>query len=70
MGNKPMKIPQHLLIHLFSTVRNNAYRQWMKLLTSISDSYDKNRKCVIIAFKCAIHVQNNRKFTAHGLRNN
>jgi len=70
MGNKSIKIPQHILIHVFSTVRYDAYRQWMKLLTSISDSYDKNRKLIIIAFKCAIRVQNNRKFTAHGLRNN
>jgi hypothetical protein len=52
MGNKPIEILQHVLIHLFSTVRNNAYRQWMKLLTSISDSYDKNRKLIIIALKC------------------
>jgi hypothetical protein len=64
------KILQHILIHVYSMVRYDAYRQWMKLLTSISDSYDKNKKLVIIALKCAIHVQNNRKFTAHGLRNN
>jgi hypothetical protein len=44
MGNKSIKILQYILIHVFSTVRYDAYRQWMKLLTSISDPYDKNRK--------------------------
>jgi hypothetical protein len=35
MGNKPVKIVQHILIHLFGSMRNNAYGHGMKLLTSI-----------------------------------
>jgi len=40
-------------------MRNNADRQGVKLLLGISDAQHQQREFIVIALKCAVHVEDN-----------